>query len=281
MFVDQWSVQANQWPIGENVSLTIQHRNAADDGWDDAYYDETFPSVDAPWDPGMGQFVAQFDIGEAIVAGDLVTASGDVSGSPVVKEHVVTGLAFTGVNVDTDTVSGTAEPDSTVWVNIHGSGLEDFETTANGWRVVGRDARESTTETQGYAYQADDDGDRTQIDWPYFPEQNFNVFVDQRQVHAYQWPVGTDVTLTAQRLDPVIEDFEDGDADGWTGHGSMDVVTSPLNPNGGTYVGKTNIGATGDCNGQYLVFDQQTPDRFRVDFLGTGDTTTTAVWRSA
>ena len=110
VFVDQWSVQANQWPIGENVSLTIQHRNAADDGWDDAYYDETFPSVDAPWDPGMGQFVAQFDIGEAIVAGDLVTASGDVSGSPVVKEHVVTGLAFTGVNVDTDTVSGTAEP---------------------------------------------------------------------------------------------------------------------------------------------------------------------------
>ena len=125
VFVDQWSVQANQWPIGENVSLTIQHRNAADDGWDDAYYDETFPSVDAPWDPGMGQFVAQFDIGEAIVAGDLVTASGDVSGSPVVKEHVVTGLAFTGVNVDTNTVSGTAEPGAAlqVWVHETGAGV--------------------------------------------------------------------------------------------------------------------------------------------------------------
>ena len=237
----------------------------------------TAPVVAGPWfatPDEYGNFNLDLSGVHDLVAGETVLVT-DVIDS---KDHTVTGLALTDVDVDTETVSGTAALGSSVWVNVHNAGSEDVEAVASvdlgsGIGVWSTSALgDIAPETQGYAYQPDGDGDQTQIQWPYIPEQNFNVFVDQSMVHAYQWPVGTDVTLTVQRPDPVIEDFEDGDADGWTGHGAMDVVTTPANPNGGVYVGKTNIGATGDCNGQYLVFDAQMPDRFSVDFLGTGDT---------
>ena len=189
------------------------------------------------------------------------------------KDHVVTDVAFTGIDAEFDVVSGTTSAVSPVWVNVHESGFDDTEAVLVGGEWDAAMPFDIDDETQGYAYQRDFDGDRTHIDWPFIPEQNFNVFVDESMVHAYQWPVGVDVTLTVQRPDPVIEDFEDGDADGWGGNASMDVVTTPVNPNGGTYVGKTNMSTAGSCYGQSLFFGEQMPDRFSVDFLAEGDTT--------
>ena len=89
------------------------------------------------------------------------------------------------------------------------------------------------------------------MDWPIIPDQNFSVYLGELSV---------------------FDDFEDGDADGWSGHGVMNAVTDPVNPNGGTYVGQTDLAATSDCYGQWRSLGHQTPDHFSYDFLSEGDT---------
>ncbi len=78
---------------------------------------------------------------------------------------------------------------------------------------------------------------------------------------------------TALAGSTVIDDFEDGDAVGWTGHSQMTAVTSPVNPNGGTYVGRTNLMNQGSCYGQHYYFGPVTPDYFSLMFYAEGDTT--------
>ena len=87
------------------------------------------------WDPGVGQSVAQFEIPDTVGAGDLVTVSGDVSGTVVVKDHVITELALTGVDVDTDVVSGTAAEGTSVGVNIHGLSDPEIEAIADSYNA--------------------------------------------------------------------------------------------------------------------------------------------------
>ena len=122
----------------------------------------TAPVVAGPWyatSDSEGNFHLDLAAeGYDVAAGETVLVS---DGTGFSKEHVVTELVWTGVDVDTDTVSGTAAVDSTVWVNVHESGADDVEATATGgtWDAVmpmGIDEG-----TQGYAYQPDDDGDQT------------------------------------------------------------------------------------------------------------------------
>ena len=97
-----------------------------------------------------------------------------------------------------------------------------------------------------------DDGDRTEIWWDIqHPDQSFNVFLD----NSY-----------------IVEDFEDGDTEGWSGDSSMSVVAAPANPNGGSYVGDANITGS-NCAGQTLTLPDTTPDHVSFDFYVEGDTT--------
>ena len=137
-----------------------------------------------------------------VVAGDFV----EVSDGVVVKDHTVTGLELTAVDDVADTVSGLAALGSSVWVNIHESGVADTVVVADGttgvW--VATFTGLIDPDTQGYAYQPDVDGDQTQINWPAPPpRQGFNVFVDELMVHAYQWADGVSVDLMVQHPDGV------------------------------------------------------------------------------
>ena len=177
---------------------------SADGVWGAAFYSDTQPSVDAPWNPGVGQSVAQFEIPDTVAAGDLVTVSGDVSGTVVVKDHVITELALTGVDVDTDVVSGTAAEGTSVGVNIHGLSDPEIEAIADSYNAgsglwewtAAFAAGQIDPDTQGYAVQRDDDGDQTQIQWPTPPPANhFAVDPMNDQVVGWSWPIPGAVTV--------------------------------------------------------------------------------------
>ncbi len=422
----QQSVQGHQWPATVVVTLTVQHPDGPD-SWRPVFYTGFEASVDRPdWGPDQTGVDFVIPDGVEILPGDLVTLTGDVSGTSVEKSHVVTELALTAVDADANTVTGAAAADSDVWVNIHGSMAEDEMVTADGTGVWIAPFGDIGPDTAGYAYQPDDDGDQTQIQWPtQAPQYFFNVDPVSDQVWGHQWsggdlevsvfgtagseswtvPVSDGVpdgeepgdfnlylndptfmwdlvagdvvtvshlgvsetkrhTVTALELtgvdpdadevtglaaqdsevwvnihgsgdpdvvavadtsvtdgwewvagfatglidpetagyayqpdddgdatqiqwpppppeqsfvvDPgygsVVDDFEDGVADGWFGHGVMTAVGVPVNPNGGMFVGQTNLNGTGDCNGQWSPFGRQTPDRFGYDFYVEGDT---------
>ena len=148
-------------------------------------------------------------------------------------------------------MTGTAVVGSEVWVNIHNSGVGDTVVTADGtgvWEATFAGQIES--DTAGYAYQPDVDGDQTQIQWPAPPpEQNVSVFVDQSMVHAYQWPVDTDVTLTVQHPAVVLEDFEDGDAVGWGGSNGTITVCDRSGQSEWWHLGRQATMNPGACSG--------------------------------
>lgn len=76
-----------------------------------------------------------------------------------------------------------------------------------------------------------------------------------------------------------IEDFEDGNADGWEGYGSVVAVTSPSAPNDGDYVGKVTFGYS--CWGPSTSFDPIAADSVSWLFRADGSTTHSsgvAVW---
>ena len=266
--VDPLNDQVFGWGWPADGSVLVEVFDVGWNGTDPAL--RTYPGVVVAGDSNFNLDLTA-DPAFDVESGMYVVVS-DESGVFWDKDHVVTDVAFTGIDAEFDVVSGTTSAVSPVWVNVHESGFDDTEAVLVGGEWDATMPFDIDDETQGYAYQRDFDGDRTHIDWPYIPEQNFNVFVDESMVHAYQWPLDAAVTLTVQHPTVVIEDFEDGDAAGWVGsHGSMTVVEDPVNPNGGLYVGKATM-IPPDCAGQSLPFGGQMPDRFSVDFLAGGDT---------
>ncbi|HMQ24498.1 MAG TPA: choice-of-anchor Q domain-containing protein, partial [Acidimicrobiales bacterium] len=98
---------------------------------------------------------------------------------------------------------------------------------------------------------------------------------DQRGAPRPEGPGGACDTGAVERaVDPAfLEDFEDGDADGWEAggtNGSITAVTSPTAPNGGTYVGRVNFGTS--CWGPSIALPATVADSVSWRFRADGDT---------
>ncbi len=114
------------------------------------------------------------------------------------KDHTILPFTITGVDEDTDVVTGTA-PDNT-WVDAwacdnnqcQGNGLE---TDGESWLIDLSDRWDIVKGTWGGARAVDNDGDGTQLDW-YVPNPSFGVNPENDTVWGWQWPADTDVTLT-------------------------------------------------------------------------------------
>ena len=179
----QWeSVEALNWPSGEEVTATVTHQDLSQCG-------ETATSSEA--------LVAEIQLPEGctVAAGDLVT----VSGGFMTKEHTVTALEVTWFNVDENWVGGLATPGLTVELWVHGVETSNIFTLTDGeWDVdldnVGYDL---VPGTGGRATQVDGDGDRTEVDWsvPVPPNPHFNVFHEWDALELWGWPDGTDVNV--------------------------------------------------------------------------------------
>ncbi|MEA2024149.1 MAG: hypothetical protein U9N79_07630, partial [Actinomycetota bacterium] len=119
------------------------------------------------------------------------------------KTHSATGLTAA---YDADSVvSGTAAAGSVVLVWVHGSDAWRNQTATGGnwsanFAVVGDETGEEATidlgpGNNGAAHQCDGDNDCTFAFWGVPDLPSFSTRIDEGQVHGYQWPLGTDVTL--------------------------------------------------------------------------------------
>lgn len=173
------AVAGEEWPASIEVAITIDDPDTALS----PDYEMTAPtdadgvfSANAMW----------FDI----VPGHQVTVSYGMTS----KFHEVRAVGATSVDVTADTVSGTAEPFSDVWVGIYddsgigrqvqagpsGAWTADFSVASGGeeWQqpydlIVG---------TQGSANQSDEDNDETWTDW--LAETTLVASDDQYETHS-------------------------------------------------------------------------------------------------
>ena len=122
--------------------------------------------------------------GYELTPGDLVTVTDGVSE----KDHIVTNVVVTGIDVATDEVFGTSDPDVSLWVWIHESAVSLPATadTNGDWSVDFSSDYDLVPGTGGGVAESDDDGDQTQIDWR-VPDPQFRVDPVGDQVWGGDW----------------------------------------------------------------------------------------------
>ena len=137
-----------------------------------------------------------------IQPGDLV----QVECGEILKTHVVTELTVTAVDPDSDTVSGTAAPETWVSVGMHDVHLSrHVQADKNGdWvadfsEAVGpdpwNDAYDITAGDEGNARQEDEDRDGTFVNW-LVPDPVIVVDLFYNTINGHGWPSVAEVEVT-------------------------------------------------------------------------------------
>lgn len=158
-------VDGNFWPIGVLVTLTI----------DDPFTGVVVDHMDTQTVTESGQF--RFELGGAfdIQPGHIVVVTDGVT----TKEHIVTNLAVTSVDTQSDTVSGTADAGDQIEVAIFDTDCYQIVAAdeSGNWRADFSGLCDIAPGTGGAATEPDEDGDRTHIDWN-VPTFHINVDID-------------------------------------------------------------------------------------------------------
>ena len=147
-------VQGFGWQEGEEVTLIVDADTDPENGF---LLLTTGVSTQGDWGISV-DFYLEIDIqpGYRVV----------MFGGDLFKMHDVTDLSVTAINLDNDTVSGTAFPGSDVNLWVHGPPGTDIMTSADDFgNWVGPFAYDLVPGTGGIAAQFDEDDDGTFIDW--------------------------------------------------------------------------------------------------------------------
>jgi hypothetical protein len=153
-------------------------------------------------------------VGFDILPGMVVTVTDGV----ITKTHIVTSLILAAVDIAADTVSGTAEPRSSVWVDVNtdwgdGSGREvvadDFGDWTADFSVAGPEEWQQPFDigpgVQVGASQSDEDGDSTWAGMR-IPNPGFSVRPADDSVWGWEWTPSSLVTITIGDVgDPIFE----------------------------------------------------------------------------
>ncbi len=196
------SVEAMNWPMGAELTLTIDDPATTND------YISPEPvtvTQTAPW--SSDETYVFFDLKEIfdIQPGFVVS----VSDGMTTKTHTVTNLAFTDIDLDNDTVTGIAGPNAHVdiWICDNSGCPANRHTDADGdgnWMAdfgnPGVQPDEQTTYdivpgTWIDSSQNDDDSDQTMFGIN-TPNPTFIARLGDNRVEANDWPVTTLLTLT-------------------------------------------------------------------------------------
>lgn len=174
------------WPAGTELDIIVG------DPGDPAYTDTVQTSE---WgDFGTGIF---YDI----APGDTLTLTdGETS-----KSTTVTSLVVEGVDPDTDTVWGTADPGAEVQVDAYGmawrqtvadpsTGEWSVDFTAEPAEGEGDGTADLGRGTEGEARTPDDDGDSTAINWR-VPDTSFDADPGSDGVWGWDWEAGSVVEI--------------------------------------------------------------------------------------
>ena len=200
---DVWAlddqVQGWEWPLGAEVTLLIDDPDVAGP----VNYSDSQTVILAPWNPDQTWVLFDLQGVFDVQPGHIVT----LTHGTTAKTHTVTNLAVTAVDPGADTVSGTADPFTEVYVDVCDEtgcvNRHEVAGVGGGWTadfsVPGDEPGEEGTYdigpgSQGNVYQHDDDADATGVHWR-VPNPYFDVFAVDDQVQGWEWPLGAEVTL--------------------------------------------------------------------------------------
>jgi len=234
------------WPVGTLLELEI------DDPETSQSPDYTASQV----------FVESDDWGNGFELNGLFDIQPDhvvtVSGENITRQHAVTHLAVTNIDVDADTISGTGYPGAMIHVgaicdetgcatrNINvdenGNWIADFSVPVTGHGDAGM-AFDLLPGMSSSAYEFDMDEDATNIFWG-IPNPTFNVRANNDQIETWEWNIGSTLTVNIYS-----SGIETPPAD----YTTSGVVTGPA-PWGDTrnYL-SFNLGGLYDIQSEYLV----------------------------
>jgi len=134
--------------------------------------------------------------GPDLVAGDILTLSDDVT----IKTHTVYNLAYTGYDLAADTISGTADEGSPVYVwacdDSHCVGVDPVVPSSGEWVADFFGQMDLVQGTGGGMQIVDDDNDDTRIDWR-IPDPQIRVYPDagMQFIQGSEWLPNTDIDL--------------------------------------------------------------------------------------
>ena len=198
------------WPVGSEVSLTIDNE-----------YIATVNVEGAPWDPN--DIMAFFDFNGVfdLVTGNVVM----LSGSEMERTHIVQNLAVTEVNMETDTVSGIADSGATVHAWVHGFGHDvQIDATDGTWDAYfGLDEFHLQPGMCGRAEIRVEGNNSTNVDWC-IPNPVFTAFPEQDYIEGWNWSLGDNIHMTiddpASDLNPDFEKDQPVDVTPWDPNGA-------------------------------------------------------------
>ena len=197
--VNEDQIQGNEWPLGDTLTIKV------DDPQTTSLVDyATYTRVGvADWDPNQTWFQIQVS-GYDLKAGDHVT----VTNGTYTKTLMASGYRITNVELDTERVTGSANPGQVVniWTCWQSNPCINREETAdqNGnwftdFSVPGNlDWEQATADLQPGSWidssVNDEDGDSTFFGWS-VPSPRFDAWYRDGNINAYDWPLGTQLTL--------------------------------------------------------------------------------------
>jgi peptide/nickel transport system substrate-binding protein len=190
-------VQAWEWTQGDTLTLTIDNPNT----FNNPDYTATQSVEWAPWDTDHTQTYVSFNLGGFydILAGDEVSLSNGITP----KTTTVTDLVLTAIDVDADTVTGQASPDSSVGFSAcdatHCSNRYVAAENSSSWTVdfsaLGN--AQDWIDIKGGTWidsdQCDSDGDCTNYG---MNAPRIEAHPQYDLVYGFDWPRNTELALT-------------------------------------------------------------------------------------
>jgi multiple sugar transport system substrate-binding protein len=232
-------VHARDWPNGASVTLTI------DDPSNGIGVDKTVLATMSriPW--SLNDIQADFNLdGFDLQPGYILKVTDGITE----REYTLTNLAITGFDLSLDTISGVGAlglevqvcanvPENCIsrYVTPNGTGNWTVDYKHPGARGDEQQLVDLQPGKDGWATERDANGNQTWIDWR-VPNPNFTVYYRDGNINAYEWPVGTHLTLEIEDSStPASPDYS----------ATTDVGLAPWDPNQ-TY-GEFNL------NGQFII----------------------------
>jgi tetratricopeptide (TPR) repeat protein len=188
---DLWEVQSWDWPVDSVVTLNIDDpRNGP--GVDYTDKQTVGGSED---DPESTYIRFEFKDFIDVHPGFIVT----LSDNSITRTLVVTSLMVMAMNPDTDQLTGSAEANSQIAVQMCADKVcTELAVTADqdgNWLADFNESYDLVSGSEGAVLQYDDDGDFTQIYWQ-IPSTSVSVQVNTDNVEGVGWPLGAEVTMT-------------------------------------------------------------------------------------
>jgi hypothetical protein len=183
----EWeAVEAWDWPDGALITASVSGKDACT-----AEGIAGYPE----WDPSTTNVWMNFPEDCDVTEGDVVTLTADGMDP---QTHVVRNLSVTNVNVETNTVSGTADSGTVIYVWPHCCGEYEVQPTAGTdghWNAVFPEEFSLEPGMNGRSEVRDVNGNATAVDWQ-VPNPNIRAITNEDRVDGWQWTAGATATLT-------------------------------------------------------------------------------------